>query len=629
MNDQTSAVFLSYSSQDADVARRVSRALRDAGVEVWLDESELRGGDAWDAAIKHQIKACALFIPIISEHSQARAEGYFRLEWKLAVDRSHLMAADRPFLLPVVVDDTLEASARVPDRFRDVQWTRLAKGEPTPAFVIHVQRLLAAAHATAAHDPGPGSRHSSQEKSASDAGVVQHVAQQPGPSRLRTWTLVGVAAVAVAAAVWFGARTLLHPAPVVPYSLEDRRMTFAVLPFDAPSGDAAAADVGRAVGDALTAEFEGDNLWAQLAPRQQVTQSVAKHAALKDVGRSLDVHFLVRGTVSRVPTGYSVDLFVIDSASERVLRKRTVAVPSGALLPPWRVDIFYAEQSLSYNALMREVERVKDRPAESLDVRDLSFRAFVTWNTLNQSNARRGYDEASPLLKRALELAPDDKLALYVTAVINLCDCVYGWSKNVEEQIAIGSAAMERYLSVDANSPDMLSEKADLLILRGRYEDALLISDDVLKRDPQSPYALPERASALLKLGRPAEALATINDLAEHLADQQPWLLGLVANIRYALGQYEPSAQLAKRAATHMGREDLSNPLTGPVLLTLAAAEARLGHADRAKAALADLWALVPQVKTITAIRRWMRPNADLAGFEPLFDGLRMAGVPN
>src|SRR6266700_4080539 len=105
MTEPKKAVFLSYASQDAAAALRICEALRAAGIEVWFDQSELRGGDAWDAAIRRQIKACSLFIPVISRNTHARDEGYFRLEWKLGVDRSHLMSADRPFLLPVVVDD--------------------------------------------------------------------------------------------------------------------------------------------------------------------------------------------------------------------------------------------------------------------------------------------------------------------------------------------------------------------------------------------------------------------------------------------------------------------------------------------------------------------------------------------
>ncbi|MES1168876.1 MAG: toll/interleukin-1 receptor domain-containing protein, partial [Oleiharenicola lentus] len=136
------AVFLSYASQDAEAAKRICDALRTAGVEVWFDQSELRGGDTWDAKIRKQIKECALFIPVISANTQARGEGYFRLEWKLAVDRSHLMADDAHFLFPVVIDDTPDAGARVPDRFRDVQWTRLNVKDTPETLAVRVSKVL-------------------------------------------------------------------------------------------------------------------------------------------------------------------------------------------------------------------------------------------------------------------------------------------------------------------------------------------------------------------------------------------------------------------------------------------------------------------------------------------------------
>ena len=150
MTDSTHAVFLSYASQDAQAAQKICAALRAAGIEVWFDQSELRGGDAWDRSIRRQIKNCALFIPVISKSTHDRDEGYFRLEWKLAVDRSDLMSANRAFLLPVVIDGRRDDDEQVPDRFREVQWTRLPGGETPPAFVERVERLLAPANAAAA-----------------------------------------------------------------------------------------------------------------------------------------------------------------------------------------------------------------------------------------------------------------------------------------------------------------------------------------------------------------------------------------------------------------------------------------------------------------------------------------------
>jgi hypothetical protein len=142
MSDPGKAVFLSYASQDAEAAKRICAALRAAGVEVWFDQSDLVGGDAWDAKIRKQIKECALLIPIISANTQARTEGYFRLEWRLADQRTHLMAKGRPFLLPVVIDGTKDTDAAAPDSFTEVQWTKAEGGEVPPAFVTRVRKLL-------------------------------------------------------------------------------------------------------------------------------------------------------------------------------------------------------------------------------------------------------------------------------------------------------------------------------------------------------------------------------------------------------------------------------------------------------------------------------------------------------
>ncbi len=64
-------------------------------------------------------QSMALFIPIILANTQAREEEYFRLEWKLAVDRSHLMA----------------------DKFRDWPWSRLNDDLATRAVAERVAKL--------------------------------------------------------------------------------------------------------------------------------------------------------------------------------------------------------------------------------------------------------------------------------------------------------------------------------------------------------------------------------------------------------------------------------------------------------------------------------------------------------
>ena len=143
MTDTDRAVFLSYASEDAAAAARICAGLRAAGIEVWFDQSELRGGDAWDHHIRNQIRDCALFVPIISAHTQNRPEGYFRLEWDLAEQRSHMIIRSKAFIVPVCVDDTPDTRAEVPEAFLKAQWTRLPGGVTTQPFCDRLAALLA------------------------------------------------------------------------------------------------------------------------------------------------------------------------------------------------------------------------------------------------------------------------------------------------------------------------------------------------------------------------------------------------------------------------------------------------------------------------------------------------------
>jgi hypothetical protein len=148
-------VFLSYASADRDAARVLKDALPTLGLEVWYDESDLGGGEIWDQKIRKQIRECDFFMPLISAQTEARHEGYFRREWRLAVERTLDMADDHPFLLPVVIDATSQTGARVPEKFMSIQWVRVPGGEPNAALQALCRRLVSGEPAPAPRAPGP------------------------------------------------------------------------------------------------------------------------------------------------------------------------------------------------------------------------------------------------------------------------------------------------------------------------------------------------------------------------------------------------------------------------------------------------------------------------------------------
>jgi hypothetical protein len=144
-------IFISYASEDLAAVLPLRDALASAGLDVWLDENELGGGDAWDQKIRRQIRECDYFMPVISATTERRKEGYFRREWRLAAERTLDMADDVMFLLPVAIDDTREAGARVPEKFVMVQWLRVPGGAPNAAIETLARRLATGDH----HLPPP------------------------------------------------------------------------------------------------------------------------------------------------------------------------------------------------------------------------------------------------------------------------------------------------------------------------------------------------------------------------------------------------------------------------------------------------------------------------------------------
>jgi TolB-like protein len=181
-------VFLSYASEDRAAARRIGAALPSYGMEVWYDESELGGGDAWDQKIRKQIRDCDYFMAIVSAQTEARSEGYFRREWRLAVERTLDMADDHTFLLPVVIDETSQAGARVPEKFLAVQWVKAPGGEPTPALQAVCRRLASGDDAVPETRERPAPRRPAA--STVQAGKFPDFPREESGQRTRFWFAV-------------------------------------------------------------------------------------------------------------------------------------------------------------------------------------------------------------------------------------------------------------------------------------------------------------------------------------------------------------------------------------------------------------------------------------------------------
>jgi len=496
---QAGAVFLSYASEDTDAAQRICEALRSAGVEVWFDKSELRGGDAWDQSIRRQIKNCALFIPVVSKNTDARAEGYFRLEWKLAVDRSHLIMSNKAFLLPVVVDDTGDDDENVPDRFREVQWTRLPAGETPPAFVERVQRLLSGETAI------PSRAHR-----AAAPGLRRPVSVS---GSRRMWPVAAVLVVLLAAAgylafekPWIATATAFAPPP----------HSVAVLPFVNLSGDKEQEYFSDGLTEELLNSLAAVNE-LQVAARTSAFSFKGQNTDIGQIARKLNVGAILEGSVRRsgntiristelinAITGFQVWSKSYDRDLGDVLKLQTeiATAVAGALKVTLLGDIAQkivlggTRNPAAFDAYLRASKAFqsrhndKDLPTAIAEYSEairldpnyaLAFagRSFALGSYAEEAATgaaiREGFEKAEADARRALEIAPDLAEA-HVALAIVLSDGTLDFARANEEY--------ERAVALAPGDARVLRGSGEFAAYMGRFDAGIAAARRAAVLDP-------------------------------------------------------------------------------------------------------------------------------------------------
>ena len=457
------AVFVSYAREDTEAARRIAEALRSHGVEVWFDQNELRGGDAWDGKIRKQINDCALFLPVVSQRTQERNKGYFRLEWKLAVEQMHLMLEGVPYLAPVVIDDTPESGAAVPPEFMKVQWTRLSGGLPTTPFVEQIKRLLEAPRKAAT---GP---RTSATPSASPVA---------SPKSTAPLMVVGlVAVIAIAAALYFA----LRPAAKDPTSTaKPVAVTPAVAPVSAAPAFVAAVQPALAndksiavlpftnMSDDKESGFFTDGMHEDIltnlalirelhvVSRTSVMQYRDTKKTLREIGRELGVAYLLEGSVRRVGHKVRVTGQLIRAATDEHVWAKNYDRDL--------TDIFAIQSELSQAIASelklalspQEQKLLNRRPTENIAAYDLFLKARELRNAGSRSTD--SFRQQEGWLSQATQL--DSKFAGAWAALAWSHSYQYSFGLDRSDgRMALAKAAMDHAVQLAAEAPDVMIER--------------------------------------------------------------------------------------------------------------------------------------------------------------------------
>ena len=602
MSEAMRAVFLSYASQDAAAAARICAALRAAGIEVWFDQSELRGGDAWDASIRRQIKRCSLFIPIISHNTHARGEGYFRLEWKLAVDRSHLISSDLPFLLPVTIDETRDDDERTPDRFRELQWTRLPGGETPPAFVERVQRLLAQA-------PGEAPAVSQAPAPAAAAPAALPPAPVTAPARTAPAVPLLIAAVALLGVGYFALDKFVLskrsaaalPAEAAQGAIPERSV--GVLPFVNLSSD----KEQEYFSDGLTEEMIdllGQVPELRVPARASSFYFKGKNEPIATMAQQLKVAHVLEGSVRkagkrlritaqlvRADNGYQLwsqtydrddtDVFAVQDDIAKAVVEALKLKLAGGLQDTGSRSTSNAEAYNQY-LLGRQLDKVG-----TLDGYRSATEAYQKATTLDPNYAaayaglgldearvaddvgdRSGFDRAATSINQAIALAPNDATGYSARALLRTF-WLWDW--------AGAQTDFEKALSLDPRSAEVLRRHASLLDTLGRSQEAIIEQKKAIELDPLSMISWNNLGSYIAETGDYAAADAAYGR-ALALETPSTYLLNNIGTLRLLQGKGQEALETFHKVADDGFR-----------LAGIAMAEHTLGHAKESQQALDQL----------------------------------------
>ena len=284
--------------------------------------------------------------------------------------------------------------------------------------------------------------------------------------------------------------------------------SIAILPFAAPSGGAAEAQLADSLTRDLTVAF-GRIRWARVVSYALASTYKGKAIDARAVGRELNVRYLVEGEVRSAGEGFITDIQLIDTGaatqawSNRLkLERGSAEQDPGALVTPLiqqlRAALFAAER-----------RRIGTQSAIHPDAMELVLRAD---NVLDQeTDPLKGALEARKLYDEALRLDP------------NLAEALLGrgWTLDVELDLNRGAARDHlvqelddlsmRAVAREGDDPRMWWLRSRALAWQWRWEAALEANSKEQSLDRTRAGPIAQRAWLMGMLGKPAEALPLVD----------------------------------------------------------------------------------------------------------------------
>jgi adenylate cyclase len=350
-----------------------------------------------------------------------------------------------------------------------------------------------------------------------------------------------------------------------------------------------------------------------------------KSTDVRQIGRELGVRYVLEGSVRKVANRVRITGQLVEaSTGMHVWADRF----DGTL-----EDIFEMQDRITASVVsaigpnihLAEIERVARKPPQSLLAYDLVLRALP----LHYSYTREGHEEASRLLRRAMEIDPKYALAAVHLAICYHMPCQQGWveaRKPADESVRLNNVALE----YGGEDPHVLAIAAYVVAFcEGDLRGAVALIEKALAMNPSSGHALTAAGQLYAFAGETERAIDYLKRAARHNPLGWQPVNYAMALAHFVAGRYGEAADFAGRVPSGIGSQHAHNIA---VLVRLRAASlGLLGRIEEGRQALERLHRISPGM-TIALTRTYYEIDMNHIFKTPgvvdaLCEGLRLAGL--
>ena len=351
-----------------------------------------------------------------------------------------------------------------------------------------------------------------------------------------------------------------------------------------------------------------------VASRNAVFRFKGEAVEPKQVGRDLEVRYLLEGSVRKAGDRVRISAQLIDAGTgyhlwaERYDRDLK--------------DIFALQdeitekivKALEVKLTEAEQEQVARRYTDNLEAYD----CFLRGRAYQERGSKGSIAQAREMFERAIELDPTFAGAYAILSYSYFRDWFSQWSED-RQALERAFEAAKKAVALDDSLPLAHTYLAWACLWKKQHEKAIAEGERAIGLDPNFAEGYARLGQILSLAGRPEEGLGLVKKAMRLDPHYPPTYLNNLGRAYYAMGQYEEAIAALKGSITR--DPDFLSPH-----LVLAVIFSELGRKEEAQAEVAEILRISPRASL--GDQRERMPVKDQAILGRYLEGLRKAGLP-